>query len=64
MSAHESKLTVRMEWNECQQMWLMKLHFNNQLLYDFHDCGTVRAAFRGLDKEKPQVYKIVIARGE
>ena len=55
-------LTVKMEWNEAQQMWLMKLALNDALLYDFHDCQTVRTAFSGLDKKNPVTYTILIRK--
>lgn len=57
-------LTIKMEWNEHQQMWLMKLALNGALLYDFHDCQTVRTAFPGLDKTIPKEYTVLIQQRE
>jgi hypothetical protein len=40
------------------------LALNDALLYDFHDCQTVRTAFPGLAKTKPKEYEILIKERE
>ena len=47
-----------MQWNETAQKWLMNLH--GKLIYDFWDCGTIQAAFEGLDKKQTKKFEITI----
>ena len=58
--ASQKILTVTMQWNEPLQKWLMHHARNKILIYDFFDCGNVRLAFEGLNKEKAERYRIVI----
>lgn len=55
-------LTVTMKWNEPLQKWLM--YHNDTLVYDFFNCGNVKLLFKGLDKEKPQEYKMMIEKAK
>ena len=51
-------LTVTMQWNETAQKWLMHLH--GKFVYDFWDCPTIQAAFKGLDKKQTEKFEIII----
>ena len=51
-------LTVTMKWNETAQKWFMD--WNQKFIYDFFDCGTIQAAFEGLDKKETKKFEITI----
>lgn len=53
-------MRIIIEWNENAQKWLMKLPHSKAFIYDFWDCGNMRKAFPGLNKNVPQEFEIAI----